>query len=159
MIQRIQTVYLLLVALLSGLTLAFDIALFRLGDEVVYRYSILKIVAEDGSADIIPGNWALQLGLILLIISLSIFTISRYKHRKSQLKLGAINYLLLAILIINSYFSVENTLPLILENGKDLSPLYYIGFYLPIAAVSFQFLANRGIKKDEELVKSVERLR
>ena len=158
MIQRIQTVYLLLVALLSGLTLAFDIALYRLGDEIVYHYSILKIVAVDGS-EIVPGNWALQLGLIMLIIAISIFTISRYKHRKTQLKLGAVNYLLLAILIINSYFSVENTLPFILENGKELSPIYYIGFYLPIAAVSFQFLANRGIKKDEELVKSVERLR
>ena len=74
------------------------------------------------------------------------------------MKLGAVNYLLIATLIISTYFSIENT-PLFLDRGDELTTLHYIGFYLPIAAVSFQFLANRGIKKDEELVKSVERLR
>ena len=36
---------------------------------------------------------------------------------------------------------------------------YNIGTFLPVAALPFVFLANRGIKKDEELVKSLDRLR
>jgi len=31
--------------------------------------------------------------------------------------------------------------------------------FLPVAALAFQFLANRGIKADEKLVKSMDRLR
>ncbi len=159
MIQRVQTIYLLFVAILSALIYLFDIAFFKLGNEIVYRYSIYKIIPEDGSDVIVPGNWMMQAILITIIIAISIFSISRFKHRKLQLKLGMINYLLLVALILNFYFSIENTLPILLENGAELKPVYYIGFYLPIAAVSFQFLANRGIKKDEELVKSVDRLR
>jgi hypothetical protein len=36
---------------------------------------------------------------------------------------------------------------------------YGLGMYLPVIALAFTFLANRGIKKDEDLVKSVDRLR
>lgn len=159
MIQRVQTIYLVFVAILSALTFIVDIAFFKLENEIVYRYSIYKITPQDGSEVIVPGNWMMQAILITIIIAIAIFSISRFKHRKTQLKLGMINYLLLAALILNFYFSIENTLPILLKNGADLKPVYYFGFYLPIAAVSFQFLANRGIKKDEELVKSVDRLR
>jgi len=36
---------------------------------------------------------------------------------------------------------------------------YGIGYFGPIAALPFVFLANRGIKKDENLIKSLDRLR
>ena len=158
MIQRVQTIYLLLVALLTGLTTAFDIALFKLEEKVIYSYSIYKISDHVGNENIVPGNWIPQIVLVTAIVILSIFTITRFKNRKSQLKLGAISYLLLTALIISTYFTVEN-LTNILKNGENLTTLYYIGFFLPIAAVTFQVLANSGIKKEEELVKSVERLR
>ena len=158
MIQRIQTIYLGLVAILIALTTVFEIALFYIDDKLFYSYSIYKIVPQDGSDIIIPGNWIPQIVLITSIFLLSIFSISKFKNRKLQLKLGAINYLLLTTYIISTYFNIEN-LSLILERGEDLKTLHYIGFYLPIGAVTFQFLANRGIKKDEELVKSVDRLR
>lgn len=158
MIQRSQTIYLLLVAILTGITTLFDNAHYLIGDKVIYKYSIYKIVPQDGGDIIIPGNWIAQIVLVTTIVLLSFIIISRYKNRKLQLKLGAVNYLLIATLIISTYFSIENT-PLFLDRGDELTTLHYIGFYLPIAAVSFQFLANRGIKKDEELVKSVERLR
>ncbi len=158
MIQRIQTVYLSLVAVLTALTTIFEIAFFKLGEEVIYSYSFYKITPQDGGEVQVPGNWITQIILVTAIFLLSIVIISRFKNRKLQLKLGAINYLLLATFIISTYFNVEN-LPFIIGMGDDVTTLYYIGFYLPIAAVTFQFLANRGIKKDEELVKSVERLR
>ncbi len=158
MIQRSQTIYLFLVAIATGLTTLFDTAYYLIDETVIYKYSIYKIVPQNGGDIIIPGNWISQIILITAIIIISFITIIQFKNRKLQLKLGAINYLLLATLIVSTYFSIENTL-LLFENGDELTPLHYVGFYLPIAAVTFQFLANRGIKKDEELVKSVERLR
>lgn len=158
MIQRIQTIYLLLVAILTGLTTFFDLALFKLEENVLFSYSIYKIVPHDGSEIITPGNWIPQIILLSAVFILSFIIIFKYKNRKLQLKLGAINYLLLATFIISTYFSIMN-LTKIVDMGTDIKTIYYIGFYLPIAAVTFQFLANRAIKKDEDLVKSVERLR
>lgn len=158
MIQRIQSIYLLLVAILTGLTTFFELALFKLEEEIVYTYSIYSIIPQDGSETIVPGNWIPQIILLSLSFLLPFFIIFKYKNRKLQLKLGAVNYLLLATFIISSYFSIMN-ISKIIDLAEGVKTIYYIGFYLPIAAVTFQFLANRAIKKDEELVKSVERLR
>jgi prepilin signal peptidase PulO-like enzyme (type II secretory pathway) len=158
MIQRVQTIYLLLVAIFSALTSFFNLAIYTLNDELLFSYSIYAITPADGSEALQPGNWLPQTLLLTIVVLLSIFTISKYKNRKLQLKIGAINYLLLAAFIISSYFSIMNMSEL-LEMGDEVKTIYHIGFYLPIVAVSFQFLANRGIKKDEELVKSVDRLR
>jgi prepilin signal peptidase PulO-like enzyme (type II secretory pathway) len=158
MIQRVQTIYLLLVAVFSALTSFFNLAIYTLNDELLFSYSIYAITPADGSEALQPGNWLPQTLLLTIVVLLSIFTISKYKNRKLQLKIGAINYLLLAAFIISSYFSIMNMSEL-LEMGDEVKTIYHIGFYLPIVAVSFQFLANRGIKKDEELVKSVDRLR
>lgn len=158
MIQRIQSIYLLLAAVLTGLTTFFDLALFKLEENVLFSYSIYKIVPQDGGEIIIPGNWIPQIILLSAVFVLCFIIIFKYKNRKLQLKLGAINYLLLATFIISTYISIMN-LTKIVDMGEDIKTIYYIGFYLPIAAVTFQFLANRAIKKDEDLVKSVERLR
>ena len=158
MIQRIQSIYLLLAAVLTGLTTFFDLALFKLEENVLFSYSIYKIVPQDGSEIIIPGNWIPQIIRLSATFVLSFIIIFKYKNRKLQLKLGAINYLLLATFIISTYISIMN-LTKIVDMGEEIKTIYYIGFYLPIAAVTFQFLANRAIKKDEDLVKSVERLR
>lgn len=158
MIQRIQSIYLLLAAVLTALTTFFDLALFKLEDEIVYSYSIYAIIPQDGGEIIVPGNWIPQIILLSISLILSIVTIFKFKNRKLQLKLGAVNYLLLAAFIISTYFSIMN-LSKIIDIEEGVKTIYYIGFYLPIAAITFQFLANRAIKKDEELVKSVERLR
>lgn len=158
MIQRIQTIYLLLAAILTGLMTAFDLAIYSIEDVLVYTYSVYKIVPVNGGEVIIPGNWIVQVSLIAAICLLTIFTLFQYKNRKMQLKMGKLNYLLMLTLIISTYLSIKST-ALLLEDGEELKTLYYIGFYLPVAAITFLFLANRGIKKDEELVRSVERLR
>jgi hypothetical protein len=158
MIQRIQTIYLLLISILIALVPFFYLALFKIDGELIYTYSIYKIVPQDGGDIIIPGNWIPQIVLLSAILIVSIITLFKYKNRKLQLKLGTLNYLFMATFIISTYLSVMNISSL-LELGEEVKTIYYVGFYLPIAAITFQFLANRAIKKDEELVKSVERLR
>jgi hypothetical protein len=140
------------------MTTFFKLALYTLNDELIYSYSVYAIVPGDGSEAFRPGNWLAQTLLLTFAVILAIFTLLKYKNRKLQLKIGAFNYLILAAFIISSYFSIMNLKDL-LELTEDVKTIYYVGFYLPIIAVTFQFLANRAIKKDEELVKSVERLR
>ena len=45
------------------------------------------------------------------------------------------------------------------DNQIDLSISYSYGMYLLVASLPILFLANRSIKKDEDLIKSIDRLR
>ena len=142
MIQRIQSIYLLLVVILSG--------------GLIFVFPILegvdnKIFALDLFSDKAMINKSLPI-LFLLSAVLALYTIFSFKDRKRQFVLGRfiilINLILLGLLI---YLSLN--LP-----GEDASKKG-IGMFLPVLAILFSVLANKAIKKDEDLVKSVDRLR
>lgn len=160
MIQRIQTVYLLFTAILTGLAAWFELAIYYSGDLKIFRYGLFGNRATSDGELFVPGNWMVQVVIVALSTLLAIFTIFKFKNRKLQLKLGQFNYLLLVAIILSIYFSVRNLVNLSpVSDFENVKAVYWIGFYMPVAAIAFQFLANRGIKKDEALVKSVERLR
>jgi hypothetical protein len=136
MLQRIQTVYLLVAAGISaGLIFVFD--LWTNNEE-------LKVFAKQE---------ALYFYLFLGSAALSIISIFRYKDRKSQFVLGRLNIILNFILLgLFVYRSLS------LSGETDVSEKG-IGMLLPIFSIVFLVLANKAIKKDEDLVKSVDRLR
>ena len=72
------------------------------------------------------------------------------------MKYGFLNTLLLGIIIALLYYQI-------IEGDKILPhPVYgdyKIGFFLPIIALIFNVLANFYIKKDEDLVRSADRIR
>lgn len=160
MIQRVQTIYLLLASIFTGLTAWFELAIYYSGEQEIFRYGLFGNRATADGELFVPGNWMVQLVIVAISTLLAIFIIFKFKNRKLQLKLGQFNYLLLVAIILSVYFSVRNLINLVpLNEFENVKAVYWIGFYMPVAAIAFQFLANRGIKKDEELVKSVERLR
>jgi len=82
--------------------------------------------------------------------------IFQYRNRMNQLKLGMLNVLLITgTLGAAFYFSSQGEQ---LLNVK-LSGAYLIGFYLPTLALLLNLLANRFIRRDEQLVRSMDRLR
>ena len=108
MIQRIQTIYMLIVSIISGVALFFSF-----------------------------GDWAclLLFGLSALLAIISIFA---FKKRQNQFVLNRIN--ILSNLILLGVFS-------------------WRVLVVPFISIVFLFLANRAIHRDEELVKSADRLR
>jgi hypothetical protein len=136
MLQRIQTVYLLIAAIISS-GLIFVLHLWVTNDDVV-------VYAKDN---------LLYLGLFLGSALLSIITIFKYKNRKSQFMLGRLNIILNFFLL---GFFVYQSLNV---SGETAVSEKGIGMLLPIVSIVFLALANKAIKKDEELVKSVDRLR
>jgi len=136
MLQRIQTIYLLIAAGISaGLIFVFD--LWTTNEGVSF------FAKEDMS----------YLGLFCGSALLSLITIFMFKNRKSQFVMGRLNiilnFILLGLFVYRSLnLSGETTVS---EKG--------IGILLPIFSIVFLVLANKAIKKDEELVKSVDRLR
>ena len=136
MIQRIQSIYLLLVALLGAL-LPFWLELWvdATGAVVFAQNEIAVSLAFYGSA---------------VLAALAIF---RFKDRKSQFVLNRLNMILNLFLL---GFFVYRSLNL---SGEALVSEKGIGMLIPVFSIVFLVLANRAIKKDEDLVKSVDRLR
>ena len=136
MIQRIQTVYLLISAGISaGLIFIFN--LWKTVKDVV-------VYAQDHY---------LYFGLFLGSALLSLISIFSYKNRKSQFVMGRLNIILNFILLGVFVYQSLNLSGEIYVSEKG------IGMLLPIFSIVFLVLANKAIKKDEDLVKSVDRLR
>ncbi|SDT93610.1 protein of unknown function [Polaribacter sp. Hel1_33_78] len=143
MIQRIQTIYLLIASIVSG-GLIFVFNLWKTLKEQIF---VLDLFEE--------GLFTLNVVPFMFITSsiLSLVTIFLYKNRKLQFVIGRIiilmNLFLLGLLI---YLSLT-------LSGETIVSEKGIGMFLPILVVLLIVLANKAIKKDEDLVKSVDRLR
>ncbi|MGE4347965.1 MAG: DUF4293 domain-containing protein [Flavobacteriaceae bacterium] len=137
MIQRIQTLYLVLVAIASGiLPFVFPLWQDESGEKKVFFMENM--------------TYATLLGLSFTLALLALFG---YKKRQNQFVLNRLNIILNLILL---GLFVYRSLTL---SGEEVASEKGIGIFLPIVAVVCLVLANRAIKKDEELVKSVDRLR
>lgn len=156
MLQRIQTVYLLLAGIALLCMLGFPLAAFYVTDSNYYVLSALGMEAADGSTVPLSANWAF-FGMVLLSAGLIIWVIFLYKDRQKQLKLIRLAYLLLAAMLVGIYFLIG--LNVKAANIEQYELHYGPSYFLPIVAIILVFLASRGIKKDEELVKSLDRLR
>ncbi len=142
MIQRVQSIYLLLITIFS-VGLVFVFKLWESPGSTKFAFDLFA--DENMLAKLIPVFFSAS-GIIALI---SLF---QFKNRQLQFVLGRIiiliNLFLLGILI---YLSLN--LPGEVSSEKG------IGMFIPIFVVLFSVLANKAIKKDEDLVKSVDRLR
>ena len=136
MIQRIQTVYLIFVILLTGI-LPFWINLWTDTNGV-----------EIFAANEILISIALYISSLLALVAIVLF-----KNRKNQFVANRLNMILNLFLL---GFFVYRSLNL---SGETLVSEKGIGMLIPVFSIVFLVLANRAIKKDEDLVKSVDRLR
>ena len=137
MIQRIQTVYLLLAFVVTGV-LPFFIPLWTMADGKDFFFM------QNQAYVVILG----------LSTTLSLLGILSYKKRQNQFVMGRLNIILNLILLgLFIYHSLN------LSGGTAAVSEKGIGMFLPIVAIVLLVLANKAIKKDEDLVKSVDRLR
>jgi len=136
MLQRIQSVYLLLVLIASGVLPVF-LPLYTLknGDVVSFMDNIAFVL------------------LFVFSATLAIISIFSYKKRKKQFVLNRLNIILNLILLGLFIYRLFN-----LSGEAEVSEKG-IGMFLPIVSIVFLSLANRAVKKDEDLVKSADRLR
>jgi len=147
MIQRIQTVYLLLAELLTVLLYAFDFAeLSANGELMVFNASGIF----SGEKVVIDG---LPIFLFIgLIVLLHLIIILLYKKRILQIRITVFTIILLfGLLGVMFYF--------IYFAFKDASVVYKIPMVFPLIAVILDYLALRNIGKDEALIRSMDRIR
>ncbi|MUP44276.1 DUF4293 family protein [Gramella sp. BOM4] len=136
MLQRIQTIYLLLAVIVSA-GLIFVFPLWE-------NFESMPVYAQDQM---------IAFGMFLASAAMSLVSIFMFKNRKLQFVLGRLNIILnLFLLGVFVYWSLS------LPGEMEISEKG-IGMFLPIVSIVFLVLANKAIKKDEDLVKSVDRLR
>jgi len=153
MIQRIQSLFLLLVILCLGAMILLPIASF--GNQVTWMTSgLIGLEAGQTASGVLP--FAIQ-GLIIGLMALTTFILFSYGNRKRQLTLGKLNFFLILGMVVVIYLSIDKITE---DLGTNLDAVGYgWSSYLPIIALGFHLLANRGVKRDEALIQSVERLR
>jgi Domain of unknown function (DUF4293) len=140
MIQRQQTLWLLLATTAGILSFMFP---FVTGTELVEKTTMQK------PAEIDAGSRFFILLLTIASIAISTITIFLFKNRKQQQWLCLLGVLMSGLLIFLY----------ILEMNKLIKPTLALFCVLPFAMLVGYFLAFRNIRKDEKLVKSLDKLR
>ncbi|MGC9151919.1 MAG: DUF4293 domain-containing protein [Microbacter sp.] len=154
MIQRIQTVYLSLVVIISVIALFQPLAAI-ITPANVFDLSSFGFTANPPIDALHTSTWSL-LSVSLAIPILALATIFLFKKRKWQLTLSYINFLLMDlyyITIIATLWFADKQLAL------SSRWIYHYSFILQIINMILTFLAIRAINKDEALVRSLDRLR
>jgi len=154
MIQRIQTVFLLIAELLLGIFYVVPFAEIPGKTGIVYRADIQGIYLHGSSnPTFIQHHWPIFLFWVASLILIFI-TIFSYKNRKLQIKLSIYSLLITIGLVILTFTEVW-------LGSQKLSGQFSLSIYMlfPIFAALFTFLATRAIRKDEMLVRSVDRIR
>lgn len=158
MIQRIQTLYLALAAVISIVVLFLSIGTIYT-DDFMYTFTCFTVKqACPGGASVLSTFYIA--GTLICSALISIATIFLFKKRSKQRQLNSINmiiYLIALILMLYVYPNIVLVKKELMATPDDLQFNYWILISL-IPAICL-YLSNRAIRKDEELIKSTERLR
>lgn len=150
MIQRIQSIYLLIAGLVMLAMYNVPVAVFTSGELSynLFACHILHPISGEMVINVVP-----MAVLPLLSLFLSLFALLKFKNRTFQMKLGKLNVLVLLVLIVvqGIYFV---RLANMLGQGKP-------GFsaIVPLIAIILVFMANKAIRKDDNLIRSADRIR
>lgn len=155
MIQRIQSVYLLFIAILAGFTIFLPVAnLVNVNEHLTYLFDFKGITLIQPTGNVLESTTWLISAFAAVFGILSLVTLFSYKNRVKQIRLSVINMLFMigyyVLLIIYIWMACST-----LKTDWHLQS----ASVLPLICLIFNYLAIGAIGKDEKLVKSLDRLR
>ena len=149
MIQRVQTLYLFGVLVLLFICCHVPVAVLSGANGKVDAMTLINLIHSG-------GNVSLHI-LILFLLGLSaiidLLCIFLYKRRKVQMKQCLINVFLLVGLNLSLFYQ------LLILKMSGITVMYRLPFIFPLLCAVLTYLAYQRIKKDDDLVKSYDRLR
>lgn len=158
MIQRPQTLFFLAlvaicVMLMFSNTVYYTAENKTTNEKYSVEYDETEMIAADGTAKE-SNTWIVSFAAA--IAALSLVAMLMFKNRKLQTLLSSFNYLFILGLIVMMYmYSMQMNY----FEGKEATTSFTFAALLPLALMFFNFLALRGIKADEKLIRSMDRLR
>jgi len=178
MLQRTQSLYLLLALICLSLMFAFPLAKVEFTETAIGQERentsridgdfLLGLFGVNQEVEIEkPYHKSLPLYIAtLLSLILTVATIFLYKNRPKQLMWGRFNFFIQLVVVVLFLLgvnwimsSVQSDIFKTTQISTQSKVSYGVSSFLLIAALAFTFLANLGIRKDERLVKSLDRIR
>ena len=168
MLQRIQTIFLIIVALLIGSLFFANTPKFNIWSKydektgngvVLTSYTLQKFHYDVQSKVETPGESQMVIPLTLVLVlafALNAYTIFRYDNRVLQVKLGLLNSLILTGLLATMWY--------FMQKGEDMQTVPVtgalgLGFFVPAFSLLMNMMANRFIRRDEKVVRDSDRIR
>jgi hypothetical protein len=151
MIQRIQTLFLLAVAVLSGLLLTGNLVQLSTPGGTLFNLGFSGL--SDGNGEVIQRLWPLT--VILAIVPLMALTaIFLFKKRTLQMRL-TMGMLLLSLgtVILGAFYVLT------FDRKIDVTVVWTVKAVFPLLSAILSWLAYRAILRDEIRVRSYDRLR
>lgn len=154
MIQRIQSIYMLLAVILCGLTYFFPLSLVVVEDGIALTLTACTVSGKVAGESVSGTPFGIAV-LLLATIVIVLTAIFKYKRRKVQIRLlnMAMACLLLCYVAGIAYTWVWSSR--VSEGHAAITP-YAL---LPLAAYLCLWFARRGVRHDEALVAAADRLR
>lgn len=150
MLQRIQTVYLLLASICMVVSLLTNLATFAMGGDFI-QFEAMGFYLNN---EIIFSTWGLfVIGNISAV--LSVIIVFLYNKRMLQIRLSSMNiFLMLGYYGLIAFYVFKRN-PEIESTFQNVG----IGMIMPFIAIVFTYLAIRKIGADEALIRSLNRIR
>jgi len=153
MIQRIQSIYLFLAAILITAVYFLPLLGMEGNENIVYTF-YTNGVLMDGQQTLILSTWpvSIMVGAIALLLFINIFL---YKRRIIQMRICIYSILLiLGLYFLIWFYQNQFSAQIPIEEVQ-----YFYGLIFPLLAIVFIWMAFKGIRKDERLVRSYDRIR
>ncbi|MDP3464014.1 MAG: DUF4293 domain-containing protein [Bacteroidales bacterium] len=156
MIQRIQSVFLVLAIISTVLLFFFPIAMYY-GDYNTIKFFIFDL--KDSVPDSKPlYNQYFVLPLLLLNLAaagLSFYALISFKTMRKQMQM--IKYAIFSVILLIAavfFFYTDH-----IAKTVNVEAKYEFGVFLPLITLVFLVLATRSIQRDINLIRSADRLR
>jgi hypothetical protein len=155
MIQRVQSVYLLLVTIVMSFFIVRPYAEVTLNDGQKLLFHAYTIRPEPYDSESSSKTTAPVIALVIICGLTSFATIFLYSRRDLQLKFCILNIIMLAALLSAMFIYYSATK----EPAEVVQHTFRIPAIYPLMAIMLNFMAYKAIRHDSMIVKSYERIR
>jgi cytochrome c biogenesis protein CcdA len=156
MLQRIQTLFLILSAIAMAVFLATNAWTKVDLDQAVLVNAFQVLETKGGLAATQQPIFYIAV-MSVISIGTALFAIFQFKNRVRQMLLVAFNSLLIGAAVAATVYNVKYVA--MAMGNEAVEGSFGIGIYAGFVALACNWLANRFIRKDEKLVKSADRMR
>ncbi len=157
MLQRVQSVLLLIAAVAMGVFLATNSYTRQIAADESVIANPYHILHSKGALAVSQKPVYYIATLAVLALGLSVFCVFQYKNRVRQMLLVALNSLFMGLSLGLMVYHIQNDA--VTMGDPSGVGKYGIGLYAAFIALGCNWVANRFIRKDEKLVRSADRMR
>jgi len=158
MIQRLQSIYLLAICVISAVLVLADVPFYKESGFVSNQNTKTSITIDYNSTETINEHVGDNDGLVYFLGAtalLAFVSIFLYRKRKLQLKLVMGLFAMVVVVVVGMYSYTYGKDYTQLETERQL----LTGAFVPLSMIILAILAYRGIRRDEKLIRSLDRIR